>query len=74
MRKSLISNLIATINDVGQRDFALPSACGGDTCRMWSLIHILASEGLRRSHSQLDPPVEPHERLGRFWMISRSFF
>eukprot|EP00434_Breviolum_minutum_P026666 symbB.v1.2.023569.t1/scaffold2166.1/size87221/2 len=62
--KTLTSNLIAAINDVGQRDFAVASTCASDTCRMWNLLHTLASEGLRRSRLELEvPPVEPHVML-----------
>ena len=65
LRKTLTSNLIAAINDVGQRDFAVASTCASDTCRMWNLLHTLASEGLRRSRLELElPPVEPHVTLG----------
>ena len=46
--KALTTPLLDRIADVGQRDFAVASACASDTCRMWSLLHMLASEGLRR--------------------------
>ena len=45
--KSLTTPVLTQIAQVGQRDFAVPSACASDTCRMWSLLHTLASEGLR---------------------------
>ena len=72
LRKTLTSNLIAAINDVGQRDFAAASTCASDTCRMWNLLHTLASEGLRRSRLELElPPVEPHVTLGPWDMANR---
>jgi len=46
--KDLSAPVLEKIAEVGQRDFSVPTACGTDTCRLWSLFHTLAAEGLRR--------------------------
>jgi len=46
--KTLSAPVLQKIAEVGQRDFAQPSACASDTCRLWSLFHILAAEGFHR--------------------------
>lgn len=49
--KDLIAPVLADIDAVGRRDFGeVPSACASDTCRLWSLLHILSAEGHRRMH------------------------
>ncbi|CAK9055014.1 Sulfhydryl oxidase 1 (rQSOX) (rSOx) (FAD-dependent sulfhydryl oxidase-2) (SOx-2) (Quiescin Q6) [Durusdinium trenchii] len=73
--KSLTSNLLASINDVGQKHFAFPSACASDTCRMWSLLHILASEGLRKERMGLESrPAQPHAMLSALRGFIDHFF
>lgn len=51
--------LLQRIAVVGERDFAVPSACGTDTCRMWSLLHTLSAEGLYRPLQQQQQPDVP---------------
>lgn len=38
--------VVDRVEDVGRRDFAVPSACVSDTCRLWILLHTVAAEGL----------------------------
>jgi len=52
--KALAAPVVKEIEAVGARDFAGGSACASDTCRMWSLLHTLAGEGLRREISERD--------------------
>lgn len=44
----MLQPVLQEIATVGQRDFAVPTACVSDTCRLWSLLHTLAGETLRR--------------------------
>ena len=84
--KSLTAPLLKRVAEIGQRDFAVASACASDTCRMWSLLHTLASEGfgreqLSRNSSLNLSPSAPDVLLcfmrHAFWMTAaqchRSF-
>ena len=56
--KLLTAPVLTRIAEVGQRDFVVASACASDTCRMWSLLHTLASEGFRREQWELSSNSE----------------
>ena len=56
--KLLAAPLLTRKAEVGQRDFVVASACASDTCRMWSLLHTLASEGFRREQAKLSSKSE----------------
>ncbi|CAE7529022.1 qsox2 [Symbiodinium sp. CCMP2592] len=56
--KLLTAPVLTRIAEVGQRDFVVASACASDTCRMWSLLHTLASEGFRREQAELSSKNE----------------
>lgn len=48
--RSWIQAVVDRVEEVGRRDFAVPTGCVSDTCRFWTLLHTVAAEGLRAGH------------------------
>ncbi|CAJ1365870.1 unnamed protein product [Effrenium voratum] len=56
--KAMRSELLTSIVEVGQRSFVEePSTCATETCRLWALLHVLASEGLRSARPEAPEPL-----------------
>lgn len=77
--RNWLKPVLQRIAAVGERHFAVPSACGSDTCRMWSLLHTLAAEGLHRPlrmQQQPDLPAvaSPEELLDAVKGFLEQFF